>query len=296
MIGQECLSSTHVNTLLMYRSFLQPEVCNRAAKHPLVGIRECETTMTRSLLSRNKNTCPRKNLVQAAHSLAAMMMTTDEGVITSILLTCFLRRSKFIKNPHSTHRREKKTVTIAYRNLNSRAQYVRHKKNAGLYNTNKDPDLLIQEKTVTQSMQHQLSRLHKLILSQNDGIYLRRSLSKIITQGYRFQELSSLLFLKAQQPMEQTMIRKTRNMTLTTATLFQSLLMLSSNPALHDWQLKHRTSGWLSHAAQSGFVDVVVVLVQLVGLTYVKLQESEGLQQPDYREKIKYHQHDTKCH
>lgn len=63
MIGQECLSSTHLNTLLMYRSFLQPEVCNRAAKHPLVGIRECETTMTRSLLSRNKNTCPRKNLV-----------------------------------------------------------------------------------------------------------------------------------------------------------------------------------------------------------------------------------------
>lgn len=89
----------------------------------------------------------------------------------------------------------------------------------------------------------------------------------VTTQGYRFQEFSSLLFLNAQHPMEYTIIKHMRKMTLTTATLFQSLLMLSNIPALHDWQSKHRTLGSLFHNAQSVFGAASVVLVQLVGLT-----------------------------
>lgn len=111
-----------------------------------------------------------------------------------------------------------------------------------------------------------------------------------VTQGYRFHELLSLLFLNAQHPMEYTMIKHMRKITLTTATLFQSLLMLSNIPALHDWQSKHRTLGSLFHKAQSVFGAGSVVFVQLVGLTYVKLHESEGLQQPDYKEERNCHQ------
>lgn len=68
----------------------------------------------------------------------------------------------------------------------------------------------------------------------------------------------------------------------TTATFFQSLLMLSSSPALHELQLKHRLSGLLLHAAQSGFGEVEVFDgVQLIGPTYSNPQSSAGLQHPD---------------
>lgn len=92
------------------------------------------------------------------------------------------------------------------------------------------------------------------------------------------------------------------------ATFFQSLVMLPSNPALQDAQLKHKTAGLFPHALQSGlekFPPVVVqfvgeksppvvvqfvgeksppvVFVQFVGEAYVKLQSFDGLQQPDCR-------------
>lgn len=106
-------------------------------------------------------------------------------------------------------------------------------------------------------------------------------------QGYCFHELSSRLFLNAQHPMEYTIMRKTRKMMLITATLFQSLLMLSSIPALHDWQLQHKIFGSLLQAKQSGLVkDEVGVPVQFVGLMYWKLQSLDGLQQPDCEKNV----------
>lgn len=78
-------------------------------------------------------------------------------------------------------------------------------------------------------------------------------------------------------------MRKMREIMLTTETFFQLLFMLSRTPALHDWQLKHRTFGSLPHAPQSGMEDVEFAVFHSVGLTQVKLHASDGLQQPDCR-------------
>lgn len=68
---------------------------------------------------------------------------------------------------------------------------------------------------------------------------------------------------------------------LTIATFFQELLRLSINPALHDWQSKHRVFKLLFHKLQSELLDSALPLVQFVGPTYVNWQSFDGLQQPD---------------
>ena len=78
------------------------------------------------------------------------------------------------------------------------------------------------------------------------------------------------------------MMRKTKNTMLTKATFFQFVLILSSKPALQARQLKHRTLGSFPHNLQSGLGEVVALfLSHTIGLTYLKSQSFEGLQQPD---------------